>query len=255
MEKGRNVMIGIAIIVVIVLIGIVGVGVYKNATMEVKNPIATMEVEGYGTVKIELYPDQAPNTVANFIKLANNGFYNNLTFHRTIPNFMIQGGDKNGDGTGAPSLKDLIGDSAEDKSYAIKGEFLANNYENTLKHTKGVISMARSDYSSMGLTEQGYNSAGSQFFIMTSDNTSLDGSYAAFGKVIEGYDIIEKISNVEVTYRSSELGENEEAPKDEQGNTLSSDMPKEKPVIKSLSVETYGVDYGTPETVEPFIAN
>ena len=112
--------------------------------------------------------------------------------------------------------------------------------------------MARSDYSSMGLTEQGYNSAGSQFFIMTSDNTSLDGSYAAFGKVIEGYDIIEKISNVEVTYRSSELGENEEAPKDEQGNTLSSDMPKEKPVIKSLSVETYGVDYGTPETVEPF---
>ena len=252
MEKGRNVMIGIAIIVVIVLIGIVGVGVYKNATMEVKNPIATMEVEGYGTVKIELYPDQAPNTVANFIKLANNGFYNNLTFHRTITKFIIQGGDKNGDVTGAPSLKDLIGDSAEDKSYAIKGEFLANNYENTLKHTKGVISMARSDYSSMGLTEQGYNSAGSQFFIMTSDNTSLDGSYAAFGKVIEGYDIIEKISNVEVTYRSSELGENEEAPKDEQGNTLSSDMPKEKPVIKSLSVETYGVDYGTPETVEPF---
>lgn len=252
MEKGRNVMIGIAIIVVIVLIGIVGVGVYKNATMEVKNPIATMEVEGYGTVKIELYPDQAPNTVANFIKLANNGFYNNLTFHRTIPNFMIQGGDKNGDGTGAPSLKDLIGDSAEDKSYAIKGEFLANNYENTLKHTKGVISMARSDYSSMGLTEQGYNSAGSQFFIMTSDNSSLDGLYAAFGKVIEGYDIIEKISNVEVTYRSSELGEGEEAPKDEQGNELSSDMPKNKPVIKSLTVDTFGVDYGEPEIVDAF---
>ena len=105
MEKGRNVMIGIAIIVVIVLIGIVGVGVYKNATMEVKNPIATMEVEGYGTVKIELYPDQAPNTVANFIKLANNGFYNNLTFHRTIPNFMIQGGDANGDGSAFNSSK------------------------------------------------------------------------------------------------------------------------------------------------------
>ena len=104
MEKGRNVMIGIAIIVVIVLIGIVGVGVYKNATMEVKNPIATMEVEGYGTVKIELYPDQAPNTVANYIKLANNGYYNNLTFQRTIQNYMIQGGDKNGDGTGARSL-------------------------------------------------------------------------------------------------------------------------------------------------------
>ncbi len=252
MGKGKNIIIGIAILIVIVLIGVVGFGIYKNFTMEVKNPIATMEVEGYGTVKIELYPDQAPNTVANFIKLANNGFYNNLTFHRTIPDFMIQGGDKNGDGTGAPSLKDLKGEGAEDKDYAIEGEFLANNTENTLKHTKGVISMARSDYSSLGLTEQGYNSAGSQFFIMTSDNSSLDGLYAAFGKVIEGYDIIENISNVEVTYRSSELGEDEEVPVDEEGNELSSDMPVNKPVIKSLTVETFGVDYGDPETVETF---
>lgn len=252
MGKGKNVIIGIAILIVIVLIGVVGVGIFKNATMEVKNPIATMEIEGYGTVKIELYPDKAPNTVANFIKLAERGFYNDLTFHRTIPDFMIQGGDKNGDGTGTPTLKDLKGEGAEEKEYGIKGEFLANNYENTLKHTKGVISMARSDYSSMGLTEQGYNSAGSQFFIMTSDNSSLDGLYAAFGKVIEGYDIIEKISNVEVTYRSSELAEGEEAPKDEQGNQLSSDMPKNKPVIKSLTVETFGVNYGEPETVDAF---
>lgn len=252
MGKGKNIIIGIAILIVIVLIGVVGVGIFKNATMEVKNPIATMEIEGYGTVKIELYPDKAPNTVANFIKLAERGFYNDLTFHRTIPDFMIQGGDKNGDGTGTPTLKDLKGEGAEEKEYGIKGEFLANNYENTLKHTKGVISMARSDYSSMGLTEQGYNSAGSQFFIMTSDNSSLDGLYSAFGKVIEGYDIIEKISNVEVTYRSSELAEGEEAPKDEQGNQLSSDMPKNKPVIKSLTVETFGVDYGEPETVDAF---
>ncbi len=252
MGKEKNIIMGIAILIVIVLIGVVGVGIFKNATMEVKNPIAIMEIEGYGTVKIELYPDQAPNTVANFIKLAERGFYKDLTFHRTIPDFMIQGGDKNGDGTGTPTLKDLKGEGAEEKEYGIKGEFLANNYENTLKHTKGVISMARSDYSSMGLTEQGYNSAGSQFFIMTSDNSSLDGLYAAFGKVIEGYDIIEKISNVEVTYRSSELGEGEEAPKDEQGNQLSSDMPKNKPVIKSLTVDTFGVDYGEPETVEAF---
>ncbi|HBC84862.1 MAG TPA: hypothetical protein DCZ30_05550 [Clostridiales bacterium] len=252
MGKGKNVIMGIAILIVIVLIGVVGVGIFKNATMEVKNPIAIMGIEGYGTVKIELYPDQAPNTVANFIKLAERGFYKDLTFHRTIPDFMIQGGDKNGDGTGTPTLKDLKGEGAEEKEYGIKGEFLANNYENTLKHTKGVISMARSDYSSMGLTEQGYNSAGSQFFIMTSDNSSLDGLYAAFGKVIEGYDIIEKISNVEVTYRSSELGEGKEAPKDEQGNQLSSDMPKNKPVIKSLTVETFGVNYGEPETVDAF---
>lgn len=252
MGKGKNIIIGIAILIVIVLIGVVGFGIYKNFTMEVKNPIATMEIEGYGTVKIELYPDQAPNTVANFIKLAERGFYKDLTFHRTIPDFMIQGGDKNGDGTGTPTLKDLKGEGAEEKEYGIKGEFLANNHENTLKHTKGVISMARSDYSSMGLTEQGYNSAGSQFFIMTSDNSSLDGLYAAFGKVIEGYDIIEKISNVEVTYRSSELAEGEEAPKDEQGKELSSDMPKNKPVIKSLTVDTFGVDYGEPEIVDAF---
>ncbi|MCI8486407.1 MAG: peptidylprolyl isomerase [Clostridia bacterium] len=252
MEKAKKIIIGIAILIVIVLIGVVGVGIFKNTTMEVKNPIATMEIEGYGAVKIELYPDKAPNTVANFIKLAERGFYNDLTFHRTIPDFMIQGGDKKGDGTGTPTLRDLKGEGAEEKEYGIKGEFLANDYENTLKHTKGVISMARSDYSSMGLTKQGYNSAGSQFFIMTSNNSSLDGLYSAFGKVIEGYDIIEKISNVEVTYRSSELAEGKEAPKDEQGNQLSADMPKNKPVIKSITVETFGVDYGEPETVDAF---
>ena len=105
MEKVKNISLIIAIVVVLVLISTVCFEIYKNVTMEVKNPIATMEVEGYGTVKIELYPDQAPETVANFIKLANNGFYNGLTFHRTIPDFMIQGGDKNGDGTGSPTLK------------------------------------------------------------------------------------------------------------------------------------------------------
>lgn len=151
MEKVKNISLIIAIVVVLALISTVCFGIYKNVTMEVKNPIATMEVEGYGTVKIELYPDQAPETVANFIKLANNGFYNGLTFHRTIPDFMIQGGDKNGDGTGSPTLKNLLGDSAEDKEYAIKGEFLANQVKNTIKHKKGTISMARSDYSSLGL--------------------------------------------------------------------------------------------------------
>ena len=115
MEKRKNISLIIAIIVVLILIATVAFGILKNATMEVKNPIATMEVEGYGTVKIELYPDQAPEAVANFIKLANNGFYDGLTFHRTIPDFMIQGGDKNGDGTGTPSLKDLLGEDAEDK--------------------------------------------------------------------------------------------------------------------------------------------
>lgn len=241
MKKGKSIILIIAIIIVLVLIATVSYGIIKNFTMEVKNPIATMEIEGYGTVKIELYPDQAPETVANFIKLANNGFYNGLTFHRTIPDFMIQGGDKNGDGTGTPTLKDLIGDSQEDKEYAIKGEFLANNVKNTIKHKKGTISMARADYSSLGLTEDGYNSAGSQFFIVTSDTTSsLDGLYAAFGQVIEGYDeVIEKIANVEVVTRDENAEEG-------------LNKPVNPPVIKSLSVETFGVDYGTPKTLDTF---
>lgn len=240
MEKVKNISLIIAIVVVLVLISTVCFEIYKNVTMEVKNPIATMEVEGYGTVKIELYPDQAPETVANFIKLANNGFYNGLTFHRTIPDFMIQGGDKNGDGTGSPTLKNLLGDSAEDKEYAIKGEFLANQVKNTIKHKKGTISMARSDYSSLGLNEQGYNSAGSQFFIVTTDMTSsLDGSYAAFGQVTEGYDIVEKIANVDVVTRDENAEEG-------------LNKPVNPPVIKSLSVETFGVDYGTPETLDVF---
>mgnify|MGYP000127310395 FL=1 len=240
MEKVKNISLIIAIVVVLALISTVCFEIYKNVTMEVKNPIATMEVEGYGTVKIELYPDQAPETVANFIKLANNGFYNGLTFHRTIPDFMIQGGDKNGDGTGSPTLKNLLGDSAEDKEYAIKGEFLANQVKNTIKHKKGTISMARSDYSSLGLNEQGYNSAGSQFFIVTTDMTSsLDGSYAAFGQVTEGYDIVEKIANVDVVTRDENAEEG-------------LNKPVNPPVIKSLSVETFGVDYGTPETLDVF---
>lgn len=252
----KKVLLILAIILVIAAIAFVGYGFYKKATVNKPNPIATIEVENYGTIKVELYPDQAPNTVANFIRLANRGFYNGLTFHRTIPDFMVQGGDKSGTGSGSPSLSD-IKDNASEEVYNIKGEFIANGYNNTLKHTKGVISMARKDYSSYSsidssLTEYGYNSAGSQFFIMTEDNTYLDGYYAAFGEVIEGMDVVEKIENVKVYYRDSELEDDEEAPKDSDGNTIASDTPIEAPVITSITVETYGVDYGIPETVEEF---
>lgn len=245
----------IGIIIAILGIGLVGYGFYQKLTVEETNPIATMEVEGYGTIKIELYPDMAPNTVANFITLANRGFYDGLTFHRVVQDFMIQGGDKSGNGTGAPRLSDLEDNVSENKEYCIPGEFIANGYtNNTLKHTKGVISMARSDYSQTdsSLLEEGYNSAGSQFFIMTEDNSSLDGLYAAFGKVIEGMDVVEKIENVDVTYRSSELADGEEAPKDEEGNTLDADRPLDPPVITSIRVETNGVDYGIPETQDVF---
>lgn len=253
----KKIILIIAIIAVILGIGFVGYGFYKKATTNISNPVATMEVEDYGTIKIELYPEKAPNTVANFIRLANRGFYNGLTFHRTMPDFVIQGGDKSGDGSGSPSLSDIKDDVEKDEQYNIPGEFIANGYtQNTLKHAKGVISMARKDYSQISsLTEYGYNSAGSQFFIMTEDSTSLDGLYAAFGQVIEGMDVVEKISKTEVYYRSSELKEGEEAPKDKEGNTIESDKPKKAPVIKSITVETYGVDYGIPKTVEVFDYN
>ena len=238
----KKVIIIIAIILVVALIGYLCFGYYEKFFVKTQNPIATMEVEGYGTVKIELYPDMAPNTVTNFIRLANRGFYNGLTFHRTIPDFMIQGGDKNGDGTGVPNLSDILDDVSEDKSYAIKGEFVANGYkQNTLRHEEGVISMARSDYSSLGssLIEYGYNSGGSQFFITTANNPSLNGLYTAFGKVIEGLDVVHAIENVEVVTRDSSAEEGV-------------DKPVNPPVITSLSVETFGVDYGVPETTDVF---
>ena len=253
----KKIVIRIILILAIIaaIAGIVGLvyGRYKKATLNIPNPVATMEIEGYGVVKIELYPDKAPNTVANFIRLANRGYYNGLTFHRTVPDFVIQGGANKEDTTASPRLSDIMDDVEADKEYNIEGEFIANGYEkNNIKHEKGVISMARSDYSQYGLTTQGYNSAGAQFFIMTDDNTGLDGSYAAFGKVTEGMDVVEKVANVEVYYRESELKEGEEAPKDKEGNTIQSDTPKKQPVIKSISVETYGIDYGIPKTIDVF---
>ncbi len=141
-----------------------------------QNPIVTMNIADYGTVTLELYPDKAPNTVNNFVKLVNEGFYDGLTFHRIVEGFMIQGGDPQGTGVGGPG-------------YAIAGEFESNGYANDLMHTKGVISMARS---------MDKNSAGSQFFIMAADSPSLDGQYAAFGQVIEGIEIIEQLDKVPV---------------------------------------------------------
>ena len=244
MNKFLKIFLIILIILAIVAIGLLGYGYYQKLTKKIQNPVATIEVENFGTIKVELYPDIAPNTVTNFITLANRGFYDGLTFHRTIPDFMIQGGDPNGDGTGGPSVSDIKDNvsESEDSAYAIKGEFIANGYnENTLKFKRGVIAMARSDYSSIStsLIAQGYNSAGSQFFIMTEDNNNLNGLYAAFGEVIDGMNVVDQIVNVEVVTRdeTAEEGLNK---------------PVNPPVITSIRVETYGVDYGEPETVEPF---
>ena len=238
MKNGKIIWI-IAIVILVAAIAALGYGYIKKLTEEVKNPIVTMEVADYGTIKIELYPDMAPNTVAHFIKKIEEGYYDGLTFHRTIPDFMIQGGDKEGTGSGKTD-------------YCIPGEFLANGFkDNKLKHERGVISMARADYGS-NLSSYSYNSASTQFFIMTKDTTSLDGYYGAFGKVIEGMDIVDNIANTEVVYRESTLAEGQEAPKDEQGNAIASDRPVNPPVITKMTVDTFGTNYGDYETREPF---
>ena len=175
---------------------------------EYDNPIVTMNIKDYGTIKIELYPKYAPNTVANFVNLVEEGFYNGNTFHRLVPGFVLQGGDPDGNGTGSPG-------------YSIKGEFRENGYtKNTLKHKEGIISMARS---------ASPDSAGSQFFIVLADtqmiSASLDNKYAAFGKVIQGMDVIKNIED------SAEV-------EDSQTGKL-----KENITIESATVDTFGKEY------------
>lgn len=165
-----------------------------------KNPQVTIKMENGDTIIAELFPEIAPNTVANFISLINNKFYDGLIFHRVIYGFMLQGGCPNGSGMGGPG-------------YQIKGEFSQNGFQNDLKHTKGVLSMARS---------MAPDSAGSQFFIMHQNSPHLDGSYAAFGQVVEGQDIVDKIAGVATDY---------------------SDRPKEEQKMVSVTVDTFGEGY------------
>lgn len=236
----------IILLIVLIVIGVIfGIGYYKKITENKQNPIVTMNIKDYGTIKIELYPEMAPNTVANFIKLAQNGYYNGLTFHRVVQDFMIQGGDKKGDGTGTVTLKDLYPEGESEDEYCIEGEFVANNYtNNTLKFERGVIAMARGDYTSLStaLRTESYNSAGAQFFIMVKDTPRINGLYAAFGRVTEGMDIVDQIVALETVVETDE----------ETGETTETDMPVNKPVIESVTVETFGKDYGNPETLEPF---
>ncbi len=169
-----------------------------------QNPIVTIEMENGDIMKAELYPEIAPNTVNNFISLIKKGYYDGVIFHRVIPGFMIQGGDPDGTGMGGPG-------------YSIKGEFSHNGFQNDLKHTPGVLSMARTMIP---------DSAGSQFFIMHETSPHLDGEYAAFGKVIEGLEVVDKIARVKTDY---------------------SDRPMEEQKMAKVTVETFGVDYPEPE--------
>lgn len=256
MKKAEIVITIIALILVVTLLGGVAYGYYKKAKETIVNPIVTMEVEEYGTIKLELYPEMAPNTVANFVALANSGFYNGTLFHRVVKDFMIQGGgyiveDITDTSTGetkaektikTAKLKDIgATGSSKDNAYTIKGEMPANGYDkNTLKHEEGVISIARADYTSYSssLAEESYNSGSSQFFIMTEAAHNLDGYYTPFGKVIEGLDIVHKIEEAEVE-KAEEEGAEEST-------------PVKNIVIKSVTVDTKGVNFGKPNTLEPF---
>ena len=168
------------------------------------NPNVTITMQDGGEIVLELYPDKAPNTVNNFLSLAASGFYDGLTFHRVISGFMIQGGDPNGNGTGGPG-------------YTIRGEFSLNGCKsNDIKHARGVISMARA---------MSPDSAGSQFFIMHANASYLDGQYAAFGRVIKGMDVVDRIASVPTDYN---------------------DRPRAPQVIKHIGTETFGVEYPGP---------
>ncbi len=173
---------------------------------EKKNPVVTFTMEDGGVFKAELYPDIAPNTVNNFISLINSHYYDGIIFHRVIKGFMIQGGDPEGTGMGGPG-------------YSIKGEFRSNGFKNDLRHTAGVLSMARTMIP---------DSAGSQFFVMHKDSPHLDGEYAAFGKVTEGMDVVNAIAETETDY---------------------SDRPTTDQRIRTLTVETFGVSYPEPEKI------
>lgn len=246
MKNSKNVLLIVALVIMIALIGYLVYGYAKKSTGTRENPIVTMEIQDYGTVKMELYPDMAPNTVANFVKLIQNGYYDGLTFHRVVPGFMIQGGDSKGDGSGKVMLKDLRPDTSDEdnKEYTIPGEFLANNFsKNTLRFERGIVGMGRADYSQLSntLRKEGYNSASAQFFIMVDNNTSLNGAYAAFGRVTEGMEIVDKIVALETATET-----------DSEGKETKTEKPVNPPVISKMTVETFGVDYGYPETLDAF---
>lgn len=243
----------IAIILVIVLIGGVCVSIALKATQKIENPIATIKIQGYDeAIIVELYPKYAENTVANFVMLANNGFYNGLKIHR-VEDTLIQGGDSKGDGTGSPSLSDLDKsiekESDADKNYAIPGEFQKNGYKNNmLKFERGVIGMARGDYTSYSssLKDESYNSAGSQFFIMTESLSSLDGNYCGFGKVTSGMEVVDAISKVETAVDENKNEETGEVTKTE------TTRPATDVIIENITIDTHGIEYGKPKTNEVF---
>ena len=291
MGKIKRILLTLAIIIVALLLLYLGINYAKAGMNELKkdkNPIVTMEIEDYGTIKIELYPDMAPNTVKNFVALVNSGYYNGKTISEIGEDSIVggfdlsdgkqedseekkdeekatvEGEDTEEEYVPGPKLSNIktLKDGEDDTAYSIAGEFVEAGFtDNTLSHQRGVISMKRDTYDDYQyqlslLQMMGYesyieslislmdNTAGSGFFIITETNTAYDGQYAAFGKVIEGMDVVDKISEAKVKESKSEDEENAEA------ETIK--VPEKEIKISKVTVDTKGIDYGVPETSTRF---
>lgn len=228
----KKTLISIGIAIVAIAIILVSISIIKGKTHKAQNPVATIQIQGYEKpIKIELDPQSAPNAVANFIKLANNGFYTNFKMSIEADRIL---GDKS---MQMARLSNIMEYPQNDYVYGIKGDFIRNGFDNFIKHEKGVITMERDDYSYFGYTEEGYNSANCNFAILTANKENYNGNYAAFGKVVDGMDVLEAIAATRVETSNQDA------------NNANTDDTTNKIVITSISVDTFGVDYGVPETV------
>lgn len=250
-KKAQGIIWTVIAVIALILIGFVIYNFIMYKNQDVQNPEVTFEVAGYGNIKLVLYPEYAPNTVKNFITLVNSNYYKDKVVYGKDEYGIYFG--RNSEGNVDPVKLSLINsdieaDSEDDYEYEINGEFVANKYkENTLNHKKYVVSMVRADYTKQvaGLTDQSYNSASSQFMILNKDVSELNGLYAAFGEVVEGMEIIDKLSELELK------AESEDEPGMEYNATTINPFAS-YPVITNITVDTKGVDYGMPEVHEAF---
>jgi len=247
MKKLGTIILIILCAILVAAIGYIGYTFYLSKTENISHPVVTFEIENYGSIKMELYPEYAPNTVANFIKLIEAGYYNDKTIYGKDDICLYVGRTIEGNAE-LPKLSlidnSIEADSEEDFEYEIEGEFILNGFErNTLKHDKGVITLIRTDYTSQigGLVKESYNSGNAQIGVIINENKNLNGAYAAFGRIIEGLDILEKIND------EAEIEVLEE--EDSAGGISSF---SESIVIKTVKLDTFGLDYGIPKVHETF---
>lgn len=259
-EKLKTIVL--VIIAILLVVGIIFVcKSIVSSKEEIKHPVATFEIKDYGKIEMELYPEYAPNTVTNFIALINSGFYSNKVVYGKdgLALYMARANeteeteeeaeDTESEDNSVPTVS-MIDSSVEkgsddDYEYEINGEFVANKFDkNVLRHEKGTVSLNRSDYSDYGLTEESYNSGNFRFSVMMEEASALNGVYCAFGKITNGFDILENI------YNNATVKEKEQTEGEEESSGVDEFEPK--PVITSASVETYGVDYGKPEVHKAF---